>query len=184
MRETADFNPDDFKNVGDTTGVYATFFILPKKDKVKSAQEGRDIFSDVEYVEIRTAGNNNNIIKRPVEDKDRMRFSASYRRFKEGSPEQLEGTPLSEVTWISRAMVEELNYIKVRTLEQLASLNDQACMNMPGIFDLKRKAALWLEESKKAAPFTAMHDRITKLEAQLAAATASAEAEPKAKKSA
>lgn len=169
MREAFEGDLKDFENVESTNGVYARFYMHPKLDETASAAEGRPVYSDREYVEIIAAGNANNIIRRPVSDMDRRRFRREYAAFRAGDTEQLIGTPLVEVPWISRSMVEELAYRKVRTLEQLAELNDGACTATPGLFDLKRKAGAWLEKSKAAAPFTALQQENEELKARLAA---------------
>lgn len=169
MRETADFDLQDFEDVESTKGVYAKFFFMPCKNEAESAKEGRPVYVEKEYIEIIAAGNSNNIVVRPVSDMDRRRFRVAYAKFKEGDNEQIVGTPLIELPWLSRSQVEELAYQKVRTLEQLAELNDQVCMNIPGMFNLKRKAADWLKKAAEEAPFTKLHEELEALRSELAA---------------
>lgn len=166
MRDSFEFDVKDFEDPNNNNGVYARFYWVSREDPAKSAEAGRPIFKDVEYVEILAAGNANNIIRKPASDMERQRFHAQYARFKEGDTEQLTGTPLTEVPWITRSQVDELLYRKVRTLEQLAELNDAHC-NVPGMYELKRKAGLWLAKAKEAAPFTAMASEIDALRAEL-----------------
>jgi len=169
----ADFDVADFENPQDTKGVYGKFYWHPKKDEDASATEGRPIFKEVEYIEIIAAGNANNIIRRPATDMDKRRFSKTYSMFKEGDSEQLVGTPLSEVTWIGVAQIEELLYRKVRTVEQLAELNDSVCAGSPGLFDLKRKAMKYITKAQGDAPFTALAKENDELKARIAALEAS-----------
>lgn len=169
MREQYDGDLQEFENVESTKGVYARFYLHPKQDEKASAEAGRPIFVEREYVEIIAAGNSNNIIRRPVSDMDRRRFRGAYEKFRQGDTEQLVGTPLSEVTWIARGMIEELAYKKVRTVEQLAELNDAVCGSMPGVYDLKRKAQAWVEKADKAAPFTQMAKENEELKNRIAA---------------
>lgn len=168
MREMADFDVKDFEDENSTKGVYARFYWRPKKDEAASAAEGRPIFKDTEYVEIIAAGNSNNIVARPVSDMDRVRFRQAYAKFKEGDADQLVGTPLIELPWLTRSQVEELAYMKIRTVEQLATLNDAAC-GIPGMFDLKRKAEAWVKKAEGAAPFTALQKENEDLKARIAA---------------
>jgi hypothetical protein len=169
MRESIDVDVQDFDNRYTQAGVYARFYYVPVEDKEASLAEGRPMFKDRAYVEIICAGNANNIIRRPVTDVDKRRFNVAYGKFLEGAEEQLNGTPLTEITWISKAQVEELFYLKVRTLEQLADLNDQVCNTAPGLYSLKRKAAVWLKKSEDAAPFAALHKENEELRARLEA---------------
>jgi len=180
MRDSFEFDVKDFEDPNNNNGVYARFYWTSKQDIHASEQAGRPIFKDIEYVEILAAGNANNIIRKPASDMERYRFHREYAKFKEGDTEQLIGTPLSEVPWITRSQVEELNYRKVRTLEQLAELNDQAC-NVPGMYELKRKAGAWLEKSKEAAPFTAMQAEMDALRAELDAMKAQRASDAQAK---
>lgn len=166
MRDSFEFDVKDFEDPNNNNGVYARFYWVSREDPVQSAAAGRPIFVDKEYVEILAAGNQNNIIRKPASDMERQRFRAQYAKFREGDTEQLTGTPLTEVPWITRSQVDELMYRKVRTLEQLAELNDQAC-NVPGMYELKRKAGLWLKQAKEAAPFTAMAAEMDALRAEL-----------------
>lgn len=174
LREVADFDTKDFENPDDTKGVYPRFYVVPKQDEAKSVEAGRPIFTDREYVEIFCVGNENNIVRRPVTDIDRRRFRSAYALFKAGDTEQLVGTPLTEIPWLTRSQVEEFAYLKIKTVEALAELNDAVCTNNPGTFELKRKAGAWLQKAKEAAPFTALHKENEDLRKRLAALEAAA----------
>jgi len=153
----ADFDVEDFehRNAGDKS-VYVKFYVRPFLDEAESAKEGRPIYKDRDYVEIRTPGNQTNIIQRPVTDMDKQRFRASYAAFKAGDTEQVIGTPLAETPWITRSQVEELAYLRIRTLEQLANVGDDVCTRIPGLFKLKQRAQAAIERAEKTAPFIAM----------------------------
>lgn len=170
--EVADFDVKDFedRNAGDKA-VMTRFYLRPVKNEHESALQGRPIFYDREYVEIRASGNSQNIVNRPASDLDRQRFARQYAMFKAGNDEQVVGTRLTEVAWLTRSQVEELAYLKVMTLENLASLNDQTCINVPGLHDLKRRAKLALEQAENAAPLTALQQENSELKSQLAALT-------------
>jgi len=167
MSQVAEYDPKDFENVASSAGVYGKFYYRPMQNDAKTEEAGRPIFDEVEFVEIIAAGNGTNIVRRPARPQDKARFRDAYIRFREGDNEQVVGTPLTEVTWISRSMVEELSYIKVRTLEQLAELNDQACTRGPGLYELKRKAAAFIKKASDAAPFDAMHKENEELKERL-----------------
>jgi hypothetical protein len=169
MRESVEYDTNDFNNENDTKGVYAKFYISPLKNETLSAEQGRPVYEDKEFIEILASGNSNNIIRRKASDMDRQRFRAAYAKFKEGDAEQLVGTPLSEVSWVSRSQVEELAYMKCRTVEQLANIMDQACTGVPGLYDLKRKATAWLLKTEGEAPFTALAKENEDLRSELEA---------------
>lgn len=168
MQSIAEFDVKDFENVGDTKGVYAKFYTKPVQDDAQTALEGRPIFRDVEFIEIVAAGNSTNVVRRPVRDADKSRFRQAYALFRAGAESQVVGTPLAEVAWISASLAEELAYIKVRTLEQLAELSDSVCGTRPGLYELKRKAAAWVEQAKDGAKFNAIHEENERMRAQMA----------------
>jgi hypothetical protein len=87
---------------------------------------------------------------------DKQRFRAAYAAFKAGDAEQIIGTPLTETPWITRSQAEELAYLRIRTLEQLANVGDDVCTRIPGLFKLKQRAQAALERAERTAPFLAM----------------------------
>lgn len=170
MREAYDENVEHFESrtAGDEK-VYVKFYIRPVRDDEKSNAEGRPIYKDREYLEIRTPGNSTNIVNRPVSDMDKQRFRRQYAMFKSGMEEQTEGTPLHEVTWITRSQVEELVYLRILTIEQLAAVGDDVCTKIPGLFGLKKRAATYVENSKGAAPLLEMQRQLDELRSANAA---------------
>lgn len=167
-RETAEFDASDFESreAGDKS-VYVRFYVRPFKDEEASNEAGRPIYKDRDYVEIRAPGNQNNVIMRPVTDMDKQRFRQAYQAFKAGALEQDFGTPLTEVPWMTRSQVEELAYLKVRTLEQLVAVGDDVCTRIPGLFQLKQKAQVAIEKAEKSAPFIKMQAENDALKTEL-----------------
>lgn len=168
-----DLDPRDFtsREAADKK-VFVKFFTKPVQNESKSASEGRPIFDEREYVEIRTPGQQSNVIQRPVTDMDRQRFRESYRQFKEGITEQLVGTPLSEVPFLTRSQVEELAYLRVRTVEHLADLNDSVCGQHVGLHKLKQTAKSYLDRALGQAPLAELQAQLDQLKAELATSQA------------
>jgi hypothetical protein len=179
MRETFESNMEDFEDgAKQDSKTYVKFYIRPVHDEEKSAEEGRPIYHDAEYIEIRTPGNETNIVRRPVSEIEKRRFAAQYRAFKAGEIEQNTGTPLSEVPWITRSQVEELSYLRISTIEILAEVNDDVCTRIPGLFKLKQRAQVYVQQAKEAAPNLKlqkenedMKNRLDSLEATVQAQT-------------
>lgn len=146
---------NDFENryAGDK-GVHARFYMHPEQNEEKSAAAGRPIFEETEFVEIIAAGNQTSIIRRPARQMDKQRFQRQYEAFKAGHGDSDYGTILSEVPWITRSQVEELSYLRIRTLEQLANVSDSECGKHVGLYELKSKAQKALALAEGAAPMT------------------------------
>ena len=111
------------------------FYAEPIEDPKATAEQGRPIFNDVEFVRIRAAGSRD-VFVAPAHDQSskkdpnngkRMTYAqlhfGPYEAFKRGIEFRESGTPLSELTNISAAKRKELNAVNVYTVEQLAALD-------------------------------------------------------------
>lgn len=136
------------------------FELHPVEDKGESAKEGRPIFKEVEYIEIRVPGDKD-IVRRPVRDADKQEYRQQYRAWqKDHESGGLTGTPLSEVSFITKSEVKELEYFGCRTVEQLAGMSDGALKNVGPIIAIRKKAQDFMAAAKGNSP-------ITRLNAQL-----------------
>ena len=146
------------------------FFLHPWHNKQRSEEEGRPIYEEKTYIEIMQPGNKDSIVKRPATNMDKQRFAEHFRKFEARSTdEHIEGTLLSEWPGISRAQVEELKFLNVRTVEQLANIADSNAQNIMGIQGLKTKANKYLEDSKGSVVAAQLADLQEKYEALLEA---------------
>lgn len=144
------------------------FEMLPRKNEEKSAAEGRPIFDEVEYIEIVIPGEKDNV-HRPVQEKDRQRFSRQYADWKaRGDKAGAAGTPLSAWPAISRAEVEELAYFNVRTVEELANVSDGNAQKYRGVQLLKQKAQDFLSAAAGEAPMTKLRSEVAERDTQIA----------------
>lgn len=138
--------------VEDNSRTRVMFSLEPKLDEKASATAGRPVFVDVEYIEKINPGIRLNIVKRPIEDRDRRDFAPQYKAWKSGLADPTTGTPLREWPQISRSQVETLAPHGVRSVEDLAELADSTCQSLgPGTLALKQKAKDWLEKAAGGA---------------------------------
>lgn len=157
------------------------------KNEGKSKLAGRPIFDDIELVEIRTAGDRNTVKVFPAhsmhrwttnEDGEQVaqsyaeRWNAQYRRFKENRQQVQDGTPLSELPFLTEAKRAELRALSVHTAETLAALDGQNLKTLgQGGRDLKNQAQAYLDAASGSADVTKMAAQIADLQAQIAALT-------------
>jgi hypothetical protein len=175
-----DTNPDHFKPtqasaMDDTLAV--KFFHKPKQDMTASAKEGRPIFNEVEYIDIRVAGKAHSQACRPATFADKQRFPRHYEAFQKRVEMPEEGTPLTEWPQISRSQAEELTFMNIKTVEQLIACSDTNITKMFGGMNLRRQAEDWLslaDATKLAADKVELEARIASLEALVAKHSASA----------
>ena len=119
------------------------FHVKPVKMEFASTQAGRPIFEDREFVDIIIPGDRRALAHEPVNEDHRSRWPREYEAFKVGRETPVEGTPLSE--WpsarMNRSRVEELAYFNIRTVEQLAGVNDAQLQNLGMGSRTEREAA-------------------------------------------
>lgn len=126
--------------------LWVRFEMVTVKNEEKSAEEGRTICDEVPHIEIRTPGDRDNILYRPMTDLDKERFRERYQKWlKTQSDEPMEGTPLSEVPIFRRREVEECRYMNIYTLEQLAGLSDSHVKKDRSLFQYREKAKNYLD---------------------------------------
>lgn len=146
-----------------------TFSMEPHHNTEKSAREGRPIYDDREYVKIQVPGDKDSVVERPVTEIDRRRFADKYAAFKAGRSQELSGTPLTAVAWMSKSRVRELEYFGVRTLEQLANMSDEAAQKFMGINLLRSYARDHIAAAAEAAPLVSMRTELEAKENEISA---------------
>ena len=139
------------------------FHMVAIPHKAKSEQEGRPIFVDVPHVTIITPGSRDTFVGEATENYQR-RFPRQWAAFLARTSQEVEGTPLSEVTWLSQSQVAEMRASNITTVEQLANLTDVNAQKIMGNFAIRDKAKRWLDASKGESVYTKLEQRIAALE--------------------
>ena len=198
---SSSINPDDFLDSNQSEldkNLLVKFFVKPLQDKAATLKEGRPIFKDTVYIDIRVPGERDAVV-RPATVADKKRFPRHYEAFtvRNEEPEEI-GTPLTEWPAVSRSQAEELAFFNVKTVEQLANMPDSGNHQFTGILSLKNRAKEWLAENKDKRALEAefskreqsLKDQLAAMQEQLDALSkknaprvkAKARAKPKAKK--
>ena len=150
--------------------LFVRFDFRAVKNEAKSAEEGRAVFEDREYVEIMVPGDRGNAIHREVRDEDKQRFAPAYAAWKANAASGgLVGTPLEHWPMVTKAEVEELKYFKCFTVEQLAGMSDGNLRNVGPFLDLRRKAQAFVQAAKDAAPVAKLAAELEARDAEIAA---------------
>ena len=125
--------------------LYVNFYVRAVMSGFKSAQEGRPIFDEVDYIRIIIPGDKNSILDVPVDEQHKMRFEAQYDRFKKNQEQAVSGTPLEVWPQMTVGLVAELKAMNVHTVEQLADMPDQLAQKIMGSHALRTKAKTFLD---------------------------------------
>ena len=148
--------------------LFVVFFLHPREDKAKTAESGRPMFLDEEYVRIMVPGDKDNVVIRPARDLDKQRFAKQYAAFQQGEGEIQEGTPLKAWPMMSRGQVEEMKFFGVYTVEQLADLADVHVGKFMALGKLKQQAQAYIQAAKDTAPLTQLNAAVEQKDAEIA----------------
>jgi len=172
--------------------LYVQFRIEPVMNNFKSAEAGRPIFDELEFIRIIVPGDKNTIIDTKVTPEYKARFREKYEAFKRNAVQATSGTPLEVWPQMTVGLVAELKAMHITTVEQLADLPDQLAQKIMGSHQLRAKAKLFLEAAAGDAATTKLAAELEKRDieieamkaqlAQLVAAKAPAPAPAPAKK--
>ena len=116
---------------------HVEFYMKAVEDKKATKAEGRPIYRDVPYVRIRFPGDKHRIHEAPAHDKtvrDRQsnswldytqQYPEHWELFQRGNSQQVIGTPLSELPFLTEAKRAEFRAMSIHTAEMLAGLADR-----------------------------------------------------------
>ena len=124
------------------------FYNKAIRNNFESNKAGRPIFVERPFVKIIVPGDRLNQVDSPVYPYHKMRFPELWAKFEAGMEQPETGTPLKEMPWISIAIAEELAAFQIRTVEQLAGLNDALTTKIMGVGMLKQKAQAFLDAAE------------------------------------
>ena len=157
--------------MSDNEGVMVRFWEDAYPNAVKTAEMGRKVFDTVDWCEIKVPGENDTIsgpVHRMPND-PRQRFPAAWAAYqKDKSTEGMVGTPLAEVAWLGRGEVETLKASGIKSLENLAALNDANVTHFPGGLALRQKARDAIKAAEDSAPQQRMSEELAKRDQEIA----------------
>jgi hypothetical protein len=143
---------EDGKQHEDDKKLLVRFEVRPYKMEKKSQEAGRPIYEDVEYISIIIPGSRD-ILTAPIDEQYKKRFQERYDKWKAHSDNtRVEGTPLTELTWMTKSQALELSYYNISTIEQLAGLSDADAFKFMGNHQLRQRAKNFLEAAAGEAP--------------------------------
>ena len=131
--------------------LYVRFKMMPVLNAFKSQEAGRAIYDEKEYIVVVIPGDSKTTGEFPVDDIFRRRFPKQYAAFKEGRELAASGTPLEMWPQMTVGMVAELKAMNIRTVEELAALDDGRAQKIMGSHDLRRRAQVFIEAAKGEA---------------------------------
>ncbi len=171
MLDTADFDVGSFEHQAqaeEDKKLLVKFYIKPRPDPAETIKQGRPIFKDIEYIDIRIPGDRTGGIARPASFADKQRFAPHYKAFQDRTEVPLSGTPLIEWPLITRSLAEELAFHHVKTVEHLSTMSDTNIGKFMGLNALKAKAIKWLEQAGEEAKVHELQDQLLERDERIA----------------
>lgn len=166
----------------DLAKLHVEFFTEAQEDLKASREQGRKVFKDVEMIRIRWVGDRGRVLVAPAHSLsvyDRAqgrhltyaeRFPAHYEAFTKDREELAEGTPLTEVAFVSKAQAAEWAALNVKTVEHLAAISDRDIRKLGmGGREYVEKARAWLSRANDTAAAERAEAEIAKLRAEIEA---------------
>jgi hypothetical protein len=168
MREaTIDELADNVHNLSfgdDRLGIM--FYNDVTEDTAASLREGRKIFKNVEMVKIMIPGERSPTIRMVQKtgirhSDDTMRWPKQWQIFKsQGEQVAHPGTPLNLWPRMPATLAEELKYINIFTVEQLAELADNYATKIPKGYEWKKQAADFVRVMKDSAVVAQLQEQL------------------------
>ena len=154
----------------DAQNLFIRFYDKMVQDPVKSDAEGRPVFVERCYVEIRARGQMRPEIDEPACDIRKRKYPRHYQAYLDrvNSEEQVTGTLLTEWGGVTRTLAEELKFAKCFTVEQLAEMPDTMCQSWAGLMGARENAKKWLSATSEARGKQELTDAMAKKDAQIA----------------
>ena len=145
------------------------FFMQAMKDELATAREGRPIYYEVEMIErFMPSVAQWTIPVNKVTDADRAEFPQAYEAFQKGLELVPEGTPIEAWPRLDRAMIEELKGLGLRSVEEIAALDDRGTQRAMGLTGLRSLARAYLDEAAAGALSAALMKENDELKVELA----------------
>jgi len=158
--ESAEQNEADKK-------LFVIFYRDIQKNEIKSTEQGRPIFDEIDVVKIISPGQRDSFVGDATPDYQ-QRFPGQWARYKAGQDQSSNtGTPLNMLPWMSISAVAEFKAMNCHTVEQLVGMPDSVSQRFMGHHQIKQRAQAYLDAAKDAAPILRLNAEIEKRDDQL-----------------
>lgn len=145
------------------------FFSEPVHLPGKSAEAGRPVYEERDFVGITNPGSRDEVVRRAEDKAKEDEYIAwAYKKWKATQEQVVDGTPLETIPWLNKSQVLELKGINVHTLEALAEIPDTAKQRMMGAFELSKKAKAFIAAAKDTAVISKMQHELDNRDQKIA----------------
>jgi hypothetical protein len=128
------------------------FYVRSVQNNFETEKQGRAVFMNVEWVDIIVPGDMKSRFSSKVTEEHRNRWPLHYQAFKNKQEAPVSGTPIEQWPVLTPAQVDELKSYNIKTIEEMAALNETYldAMGM-GSREMQVKARAYLEAAAGTA---------------------------------
>lgn len=149
-------------------GVWPEFYVKAEQNPRKSAEAGRPIFDEHEYVYIRLVGDKGTVFSTKVRDEHRQRWPREYQAWKTKTELSSTGTPLEQWPLLSVGTVQEMKALSIRSVEDLAGLSDAGIQRLgPGGRKWVEMAKAYLDQAEDGSAIPRLELELERLRMQV-----------------
>jgi hypothetical protein len=153
---------------GNAKRLSATFFLEAVEDPAATAEQGRPIFKEEEWVRIMVPGDKDNIVVRSVRPVDKELYAAQYAAFKNRMEQPVIGTPLDKIPFLSKPRVMEFNSLGLKTAEQVRDMSDTIAAKFMDAHGIRKRIADFLAAASEGAPAQKLQAELEERDAKIA----------------
>jgi hypothetical protein len=150
----------------DDKRLFVQFFMEAVKNEFESDKQGRAIFNDTPMIRIITPGSRDVMVNKATKSYQN-RFPLHWERFMKQMEQQVEGTPLEQVPFLTVSEVAELKYLHCLSLEQLASMSDTNGNRIMGFNKMRQRAKDFLAAAQNMAPISQLRAELEEKTVQM-----------------
>lgn len=169
-----------------TDHLVARFYDHPRLNIEESKTAGHKVYDTVTMVELRNKGERGESVSRLVKDADKdeteyykTAFPGAWAQYKGGGDGGFVSGTLLKALDLQIGEIQMLEQMGIRTVEELASMNDSGAMKVRGGLSLKNKAVVFMKAQQMSRDGNLM-ESISRMEARIAELeTENAELKPK-----
>jgi hypothetical protein len=168
-------NFDDNQQSDADKRLLVAFFRAAEKNEFKSIEAGRPIYEERDLIKIITPGSRDSFVGDATEQYQ-TRFPQQWARYKAGKDQNISGTPLNLLPWLSMSQVAEFEAVGCKTVEQLVGMSDALAHKFMGFHGIREKAKQYLDIAAGNAPLIKMQSELEKRDEQIAELKATVDA--------
>ncbi len=103
---------------------HASFYWKAVENQFQTEAQGKPVHDNKVYILIMCPGQNNQEVRRPCTDQDKKDYPQAWQAFVDNKVSPLNGVPIELLPGLLPSRVEQLKYVNIRTIEQMAELSD------------------------------------------------------------